>query len=85
MSEMVERVARALLRAHYECGEDDIRSSVYANALARAAIAAMREPTEGMLMAGNGAALATETLMNDGRFSCERATFASMIDAALAD
>ncbi len=38
-----------------------------------------REPTDDMLVAGNKAALAIETLLDDTRFSCERATYKAMI------
>jgi hypothetical protein len=57
MSEMVERVARALHEAHkpwcdytYDFEHPMASREVY-EALARAAIAAMREPTEGMIEA----------------------------------
>ena len=53
MSEMVERVARAVIYADAEAVENEIEptSPKWAIALARAAIAAMREPSEGMLRA----------------------------------
>jgi hypothetical protein len=52
MSEMVERVARAI---EDECAGCDPRNfSAFTNA-ARAAIAALREPTEAMVMAGKDA------------------------------
>lgn len=56
MSEMLERVAKAI----YDAGHDDhgglrvILPREIANHLARAAIAAMREPTAAMLDAGPG-------------------------------
>jgi hypothetical protein len=47
MSEMVERVARAIIAGFDEITEPEERASV--RKLARAAIEAMREPTEGMV------------------------------------
>ena len=67
MSEMIERVARAL----YEADGDD---TINWPKLARAAIAAMREPTEAMLMESSCNAVETERLVRDWQ---------AMIDAAL--
>ena len=50
MSEMIERVARAFTGLHIVTGEGSI---VPAEAVARAAIEAMREPTEAMHDAGS--------------------------------
>lgn len=75
---MVERVARAICRAGI-CGpRDHIEAEVNRNwrkfvLEARAAIAAMREPTEAMLDAGN----------SDGHDPDLHQTYKNMIDAAL--
>jgi len=84
MSEMVERVAKALLRAEFnETPEDEGFWKKYADTYrqqARAAISAMRQPTEAMGIAGKYATWAG----NEG-FSDDHAkmTFRAMIDAAL--
>lgn len=103
MTDMIERVARALFAAHnadpdwgdgYEtagqaanCGDDTELSHEECFALARAAIAAMREPTEAMVKAG----LVFPQEPQDREFDpvisndlpIER--YKDMIDAALAD
>ena len=71
MSEMVERVARAVQPiadpgGHWTTCED----------IARAAIEAMREPTEGMIQAG--------WTTNGYRGDMTKAEWSAMIDAALA-
>lgn len=71
MSEMVERVARAVyekialdpdwddapLTEDQRVAQDDDPSQEACRAIARAAIAAMRDPTEGMCLAGQEAKL----------------------------
>lgn len=78
MSEMVERVAGAIYDAAGDCDQE--MNLAAARALARAAIAAMREPTEAMKAAG-GFAYMERGGMNarDGSDDIWRA----MIDAAL--
>jgi hypothetical protein len=68
MSEMIERVAKAIWEANH--GYDG------GLAQARAAIAAMREPTEEMITAGEHAYLPTCNF---------EAVYHAMIDAALAE
>jgi len=82
MSEMVERVARALralpVRDYAQVGGelDELRL----REAARAAIEAMREPTEGMVKAGEN------TVCIHGDPQCGAAyAWAAMIDAALSD
>lgn len=55
MSEMVERVARAMEAADDSGATGVFGSGPNVDAMARAAIAAMREPTEEMVLAGAGA------------------------------
>lgn len=76
---MVERVARAIMRDDFE-GDDMwnssgrlLRDSYLKNA--RAAIEAMREPTEGMAGAGNSL----------GHEEAPSTYYEAMIDAALAE
>lgn len=73
MSEMVERVARAMFEADRGGSWDDVRENSKAmwRSFARAAIEAMREPTEAMINVGWRS-------MND-----ERLPWEVMIDAAL--
>lgn len=52
MSEMTERVAQAIKAAGDECYGKGMNVSDACNILARAAIAAMREPTETMVEVG---------------------------------
>jgi hypothetical protein len=78
--EMIERVARAMLRAEEWSsffGEDDARK------LARAAIEAMREPTDAMLI--DGAAKIRNFTSASGPYPRTRAVWLSMIDASLAN
>lgn len=74
MSEMVERVARAISKADENDGS--IVTWVSYRRTARAAIEAMREPTESMMEAG-------EKHIREGRFSS--VNWKRMIDAALND
>ena len=83
--EMVERVARALCRADGNPGKPETEIDIIWHAWinpARAAIAAMREPTEAVKDAGYAAMLIT---LND-KFPPKPAAlyvFRQMIDAAL--
>lgn len=86
MDEMIERVARAMLRKNaYFAGRhsnDEVRE------LARAAILAMREPTEAMMRAGEDA-ISREIYANESdeaelSFNGEVTAWQAMIDAALA-
>jgi len=73
-SEMIERVARAICRAEYGPGDAGWANQIPA---ARAAIEAMREPTEGMLDKGAVAE-------GDGNLAQQALNiWAAMIDAAL--
>jgi hypothetical protein len=87
MSEMVERVARVLQRQHHNCdasaaaewgkdSEDDCYQNAYRSD-ARAAIAAMREPTDGMLKVCEGMDLHIAQTPSYGE------AYTAMIDAAL--
>ena len=71
MTSMVERVARAI--ANVDCGDYELRPNTY-NATARAAIEAMRVPTDAMKEAR------FQRLGEGGRIEWE-----AMIDAALAE
>lgn len=93
MSEMVERVARALYEAtpfKQTAGGFEEQSDVYQRmcmVLARAAVAAMREPTQSMMVAGG---LKAETLMFEDAstgviFKDMGEVFTVMLDAALAE
>ncbi len=93
MSEMIERVARAMLAADYpdDVGGEleylwwDRHGETYLR-YARAAIEAMREPTEAMTFAGHDP-LETSVGLSNGElyFDAEgpAQTFTAMIDAAL--
>lgn len=84
MTEMVERVARALFEAEYPGGEaDEYRWERSADAYrdqARAAIESMREPTETMARA---ALFSNPYVPRDGLIEIEH--WKIMIDAALKD
>ena len=67
MTDMIERVAKAINDTMLQHGD------YKPDELARAAIAAMREPTEDMVEAGYSDAMAEDA----------KATFTAMIDAAL--
>tara|TARA_R110000868_G_scaffold309027_1_gene570439 strand:- start:3353 stop:3583 length:231 start_codon:yes stop_codon:yes gene_type:complete len=67
MTDMIERVAKAINDTMLQHGD------YKPDELARAAIAAMREPTEDMVEAGYYDAMAEDA----------KATFTAMIDAAL--
>ncbi len=75
MNEMIERVAQAIGAAH----ERDAPILVALEELARAAIAAMREPTEAMVDAGwpRAARIWRQEML--------QATWREMIDASLVD
>lgn len=80
-SDMIERVARAIAEEAAMWGDEATRPEVR-HALARAAIAAMREPTEAMVEAG-----ASDVIQSPCNTSYEIATdaYRVMIDAALAE
>ena len=83
MSEsMAERVAAAIKKSHdVECGElGTTMDEKTASWLARAAIQAMREPTEEMIAAGERP---FDEPFTGGRLTPASAVYESMIDAAL--
>lgn len=88
MSEMVERVAKALFRwqeGHDRWDEAESESREDATEAARAAIEAMREPTEAMVCAGDECILEA---LNDHTgvlrpITPAQASFGAMIDEAL--
>lgn len=80
MSEMIERVARAMRDADYRHG---VLWEEY-KPLARAAIKAMREPTEAMVEAGINALCDCEAPVPiSGRREVVTAIYRAKIDAAL--
>lgn len=81
MSEMIERVARAI---HDTCAPIDRIDPVVAQMAARAAIEAMREPTEDMHHAVVDAAIA-EFGEIKGQYLHQYFTWPIMINAALAE
>ena len=83
MSEMIERVARALSKARSIVGAPQDPSPVD-RYLARAAIAAMREPTEGMVKGGRNTADCDVNVFAS-YYSDTIAFWRRMIDAALRD
>lgn len=89
-SEMVERVAKALRRADAENGSEVTGSSQghgnYYHYLAVATIAAMREPTDAMLSAGDSMMpqIAKGQDITTGYDALQEA-WPAMIDAALSD
>jgi hypothetical protein len=95
MSEMVERVAMALHKAHYERGRglapdwdkiDRFEKEMWVFS-ARAAIAAMREPSQGMRIDGHAALVGSKASSPDlGHqigFGALGDAWQAMIDAAL--
>lgn len=82
MSEMIDRVARAIAAREAEImvGADPTHQSADPRALARAAIEAMREPTDAMTYSGSWA-------VGPGGSAAKKAELAkayrAMIDAAL--
>ena len=97
MSEMVERVIRGWLNVASDISDADLRASrepltmrfetldQFRNCI-RAAIAAMREPTEAMLMAGRAVEM-KEACAGDHAFDHpdEGGIWRAMIDKALED
>lgn len=81
MTEIVELVARAI---EDECAGADPRDHAVFVKAARAAIAAMREPTDEMLVAAESAAPALATFASR-EASPSFAAWRAMIDAALKD
>lgn len=90
MSEMIERVAKAIMQSHQEdrsLGPDEHEGvPCYYSRMAHAAIEAMREPTEAMADAGLGSMdwdddLGERGKANNRSIACH--VFVSMIDAAL--
>ena len=94
MSEMVERVAKAI-KATRECAYDifpcencNVSFDRYGAGCiftARAAIEAMREPTEAMMKAGNSAAYDSQGSPSDWLGCDMDAVFRAMITAALGE
>lgn len=96
MSEMVERVARAILKARFFDREPAAYNSLgefyrtldpehihEARDEARAAIEAMREPTKAMTAVHND--MAGNELSWDADAECAAVVYRAMIDAALKD
>jgi hypothetical protein len=93
MSEMIERVARAIAKSSYEDEQTPATASEigeYVDAFwpnftdaARAAIEATREPTEAMKQAGSAAAYRAGHMEEDDEFPIE--FHRGMIDGALAE
>lgn len=84
--EMVERVARAMVNAVNKADTLQVKmlpSPDQAEIMARAAIEAMREPTDAMLI--DGAAKIRNFTWTTGPYPRTRAVWISMIDASLAD
>lgn len=89
MSEVVERVARALFEADCQIGDTPIVKWELApeyereeyRHLARAALEALREPTEGMVEAGADAADASGWAVD--AISGAKTAYRAMIDEAL--
>jgi hypothetical protein len=73
MSEMIERVAKAI---EDHCWKYEVRVPLNSCGIARAAIAAMRKPTERMLDAG-------ATGSGEDTTDCALGAWAEMIDEAL--
>ena len=83
MSEMVERVARSLYHAHSRNKPYDILQPEFQRQYekqARAAIEAMREPTEAMEEAGFQAGHEGD---GEWEYASPASTYTAMIDAAL--
>jgi len=82
---MIERVARAIYE-DISAGADDMESCIIA---ARAAIEAMREPTDSMVKAGIKREVGWEYgergCPDDGPHVSSHASYTAMIDAALAE
>jgi hypothetical protein len=84
--EMIERVARAMVEAANNADTLQVRmlpSPDQSEIMARAAIEAMREPTEAMLI--DGAAKIRNFTSVKGLYPRTRAVWLSMIDASLAN
>jgi hypothetical protein len=78
MTNMIERVADAIISQH------DTYHSTFLDS-ARAAIAAMREPTPAMLEAADAVMLHRPVVEKPDRLSTLTLVFNAMIDAALED
>lgn len=76
MSEMIERVARAIIQAMPYTGDGPDDPKIDYPSVARAAIEAMREPTEDMQFAG------VKMLSPESGMDAARDAFNAMIDAA---
>jgi len=79
MTNMIERVAQAILAKDPE----GMFSIHYARVYAKAAILAMREPTEAMLEAADAVMLHRPVVEKPDRLSTLTLGFNAMIDAAL--
>lgn len=79
MTDMIERVAQAILAKDPEGAFSIHHARVYA----KAAIAAMRKPTEAMLEAADAAMLHSPVIEKTDRLSTLTLGFNAMIDAAL--
>lgn len=87
MSEMIERVARAIWDAtpnHSPAKGNGDQAWRFFVDEARAAIEAMREPTSDMLRTADGVVLTDEEL-ESGPYELTKAEYQSMIDKALQD
>lgn len=88
MTGMIERVARAILaeaEVQATCGEDVFREYYNPADMARAAIAAMREPTPEAVVAGKSGWTAWVRGTDHSGENLVRLIFSAMIDAGLAE
>ena len=87
MSEMVDRVAKVIeaeLVGHVDPYSDGLSEYGIAQKIVRATIAAMREPTEGMIQAGAESGPWSGEYSNDEK-GCAVQVWQDMIAAALAE
>lgn len=78
---MVERVTRAILPA-FDHIKDPAYRKVIAGCWARAAIRAMRDPTDEMVIAGDNEAI---DVLNDNTFALKEPTLAHRVHVAMID
>lgn len=87
MTDIIDRVARAIFTVQTSNTSDEIWAQInpeYPHEIARAAIAAMREPTEKMMIEGGGVVPADEAEYRPDRAEqTAHDVWQAMIDAAL--